>query len=234
MEIKVLASGSSGNCYHISNDRNSILIECGLPWKQIQQGVNFRTSQLAGCLVTHEHQDHCKAVRDVMKAGIDCYMSQGTAEALKLSGHRLHIVEPLKQFKVGAWAVLPMDAQHDAKNPLGFLLADKAGNKILFATDTYYLKYKFSGLTHILVECNYALDILQENVAARLVPVAVKNRVLRSHFSLEHVKDFLKANDLSKVREIWLLHLSDSNSDAARFKRGVQELTGKPTFIAGE
>ena len=83
-----------------------------------------------------------------------------------------------------------------------------------------------------MVECNYALDILQKNVTAGLVPTALKDRVLRSHFSLENVKEFLKANDLSKVQEIWLLHLSDGNSDAGRFKREIQELTGKEVYIA--
>ena len=35
--------------------------------------------------------------------------------------------------------------------------------------------------------------------------------------------------------EIWLLHLSDGNSDAERFKREIMELTGKkePVYIAG-
>lgn len=231
MDIKVLASGSSGNCYYVSDGDSPLLIECGLPWKQIQQGINFRTSELAGCLVSHEHKDHCKAVLDVMKAGIDCYMSKGTAEALGLSGHRLHIVRALQQFQLGGWTVLPFDVQHDAKEPLGFLLANKAGDKHLYATDSYYLKYKFRGLTHILVECNYALDILRKNVTDGVVPPAVKDRVLRSHFSLENVKDFLRANDLSEVREIHLLHLSDNNSDAERFKREIQELSGKPVYV---
>lgn len=232
MDIKVLASGSSGNCYYVSDGDSPVLIECGLPWKQIQQDINFRTSELAGVLVSHEHQDHCKSIKDVMKAGIDCYMSQGTAEALGLSGHRLHLVKSLQQFRLGNWAALPFRTQHDAKEPLGFLLANNAGDKLLCATDTYYLKYKFRGLTHIMIECNYALDILQKNVAAGMVPAAVKDRVLRSHFSLEHVKDFLRANDLSEVREIWLLHLSDGNSDAERFKREIQGSSGKPVYIA--
>jgi phosphoribosyl 1,2-cyclic phosphodiesterase len=231
MDIKVLASGSSGNCYYVSDGNSPVLIECGLPWKQIQQGINFRTSELAGCLVSHEHQDHCKAVKEVMKAGIDCYISQGAAEALGLSGHRLHIIKALQQFQLGGWAVLPFDTQHDSREPLGFLLANQDEDKLLYATDTYYLKYKFRGLTHILVECNYALDILQKNVATGLVPAAVKYRVLRSHFSLENVKDFLRANDLSKVLEIHLLHLSDNNSDAERFKREIQEISGKPVYV---
>jgi hypothetical protein len=50
--------------------------------------------------------------------------------------------------------------------------------------------------------------------------------------SLETCKGFLRANDLSRVQEIWLLHLSDANSDAARFKREIQELTGKVVYVA--
>ena len=231
MDIKVLASGSSGNCYYTSDGDSPLLIECGLPWKQIQQGIGFRTSELAGCLVSHEHKDHSKAVRDVMKAGIDCYMSAGTAEALGISGHRLHIIKAKQQFRIGTWTILPFETQHDAAEPLGFLLANQDEDKLLYATDTYYLKYKFQGLRHIMIECNYALDILQKNVAAGTVPAAVKDRVLRSHFSLEHVKGFLRANDLSDVREIWLLHLSDNNSDAERVKREIQEISGRPVYV---
>ena len=232
MDIKVLASGSSGNCYYVSDGDSPVLIECGLPWKQIQQGIGFRTSELAGCLISHEHKDHCRAVQDIMKAGIDCYMSQGTAEALGISGHRLHIIKAKQQFRIGTWTILPFETQHDAAEPLGFLLANKTGEKLLYATDTYYIRYRFQGLTHIAVECNYSLDILRANVEAGLVEPALKSRILKSHFSLENVKQFLRANDLSRVREIWLLHLSEQNSCEKRFKEEVQKITGKPTYIA--
>ncbi len=233
MEIQVLASGSTGNCYQVTDGSTSLLIEAGIPYKEIQRGLNFRVSDIVGVLVSHEHKDHCKAVADMIKAGIDCYMSQGTAEALELSGHRVKIVKPLQQFEIGTWTILPFETQHDAKEPVGFLLGNQAGEKLLYATDTYYVRYRFEGLTHIMVECNYSLDILQANVEAGLVPEVLKNRLLKSHFSLEHVKDFFKANDLSRVREIWLLHMSDGNSDTDRFKREVQEITGKPVYIAG-
>jgi phosphoribosyl 1,2-cyclic phosphodiesterase len=63
---------------------------------------------------------------------------------------------------------------------------------------------------------------------------AMRPRLLRSHFSLENVLEFLRANDLSKVEEIWLLHLSQSNSSEELFKKEVQAATGKPVFIAKE
>lgn len=167
-----------------------------------------------------------------MKAGIDVYASQGTIEATGATGHRIKPIKALEPFTIGTWTVLPFDTQHDAKEPLGFLLANSAGDKLLFATDTFYVRYKFKGLTHIMLECNYALDILKENVREGLVDEKLKNRLLSSHFSLENVKGFLKANNLSKVEEIHLIHLSDNNSDAERFKREIRELTGKVVYVA--
>lgn len=229
--IKPLASSSRGNAYYISDNVTPLLLEAGIPFQEIRKKTNFQTQGIVSCLISHEHQDHSKAVRDVIKAGIDCRMSKGTAEALGVSGHRIIPVEKMKQFEVGSWTVLPFDTEHDAAEPLGFLLANQAGEKLLFATDTYYIRYKFSGLTHIVLECNYSRDILEANVQAGKVPLAMKNRLLHSHFSLEHVKDFFKANDLSRVQEIHLIHLSDGNSDEERFKREIQELTGKMVFV---
>jgi len=232
IEITALASGSRGNCYRVTDGSTPLLLECGIPYKDIQRGLNFRVSEIAGCLISHEHQDHCKAVRDIIKAGIDCYMSQGTKKALGVDGHRVKTIEAKRQLEIGTWTVLPFETQHDAAEPLGFLMATPDGDKLIYATDTYYIRYKFVGLTHIMVECNYCPDILKANIARGLVPVELKNRLLQSHFSLKNVKEFLKANDLSKVREIWLLHLSNDNSDEERFRREIQGLTGKEVYIA--
>lgn len=237
IDVLVLASSSKGNCYRIDDGSTPILLECGISINEILRKTNAMggVSSLAGCLVSHGHKDHAKAVKDLMKFGIDIYLSQGTAD--EISGldpwrHRLHIIKARQQFQFGTWTILPFETQHDAAEPLGFLMVNQGGDKLLYATDTYYIRYRFAGLTHVMIECNYSLDILRANVAAGLVEPALKNRILQSHFSLEHVKDFLRANDLSKVQEIWLLHLSDGNSDADRFKREIQELTGKPVYVA--
>jgi phosphoribosyl 1,2-cyclic phosphodiesterase len=232
IDIKVLASSSKGNCYHVTDGSTSLLLECGIKFKEIQKALNFQTSSIAGCLISHEHKDHCKGVNEVMKAGIDVYTSQGTAEALNLSGHRYKVIRAKEQFTISTWTILPFDVQHDVSEPLGFLLVNQSGEKLLFATDTYYIKYKFKGLTHIMMECNYSMDILNENISRGSVPQIMKKRLMKSHFSLENVKEFFKANDLSKVQEIHLLHLSDNNSDEERFKREIMELTGKVVYIA--
>ena len=168
-----------------------------------------------------------------MKYGIDIYCSAGTAETAGLSGHRLHIVKAKQQFNVGPWRIMPFDTRHDVKEPLGFLIAN-GEDKLLFATDTFYLRYKFKCLTHIMLECNYDIETLDENISTGYVDERRRSRLLRSHMSLQQCKATLQANDLSRVREIYLLHLSYKNSDAVRLKREIQQLTGKRVYIAGQ
>jgi len=247
INFKAYASSSSGNLYTVDDGaRSKIMLECGLPWRKVREALKFQTSSIDGVLLTHSHKDHSRSIADAMKAGLDCYMSAGTAEALSLKAkpgqlrdnterlyhHRLHIVEPMKQFTLGSWTVLPFDTRHDDLDALGYLLVNRGGEKLLFVSDSFYVPYRFTDLTVIAVECNYSLDILNANVASGLVDRELKKRIMRSHASLQTVKDFLKANDLSKVEAIHLLHLSSDNSDEERFKREVMEIAGKPVYIA--
>lgn len=233
IEIKPLGSSSAGNAYFVTDGHTPLLLECGIRFGDLRRGLNYRMSSIAGCLLTHNHLDHCKAAKDIMKAGIDIYASAGTLDAAGLTGHHRAItVRAREQFKLGTWTILPFEVEHDVDEPLGFLMANKAGDKLLFATDTYYIRYQFSGLTHLLIECNYSEQILDENIIAGRVHVGMKRRLFKSHFSLENMKEFIRANDMSRVKEIWLIHLSDTNSDAGMFKREIQGLTGCPVYVA--
>ena len=231
IQIQVLASSSAGNCYAVTDGTTPLLLECGIRFKEIQQGLGHRVTSLAGCLVSHEHGDHAKAVSDITRAGVDVYASQGAINALGVASHRLRPIRAHQQFRLGTWTVLPFDVVHDAAEPLGFLLASRAG-KVLYLTDTAYCPYRFNGLTHLMIEANYSLDVIRQNVATGAIPLSHKNRVIQSHMSIERVLDMLRANDLSQMREIHLLHLSDGNSDAERFRLQVQQATGKPVYVA--
>lgn len=231
IQINSLASSSQGNCHLVTDGKTSLLLDAGLSIKDIRQRLDFGLSDISAALVTHEHMDHSKAVDDLIKAGIDCYMLDETAEIIEASGHRVNIIEPEKQFNIGTWAIKAFPLVHDVPN-LGFLMANQAGDKLVYLTDTMYSPYKFQGLTHIMIEANYALDILNANVSKGSVPVEMKRRLLKTHLSIDNAKDFLRANDLSRVQEIHLIHLSDGNSDEARFKREIQWLTGKPVYVA--
>lgn len=234
MKLKVLGSGSSGNSYILSTPTESLVVEAGLSFKTIQKGLNFDLSKVQGCIISHSHFDHCKAVPDLLKAGIDVYLSEQTKQAIGASeSHRTITIEPLKQFNVGDFTVMPFPTEHDCEGSLGYLIQYKpTGEKTLFITDSYYCKYRFKNLQYIMIECNYIKETLDANIEAGLINEVMKPRLLQSHFSLENVKKFLQANDLSQCRKIILLHLSEGNSDAARMVREIEQLTGIETVVA--
>ena len=136
--------------------------------------------------------DHSLAVKDLLKSAIDCYMSEGTADALGVKDHhRVHIIKADREFKIGTWTIHPFETEHDAAEPLGFMLA--SGNeRLLFATDTAYIKPRFAGLTCLMIECNYSLEILRESVRSGAIPREHKTRVMKSHMSLETLRIFLR------------------------------------------
>ena len=155
-QIKTLASGSKGNCYVVEAGGEILLLEAGIPFKQIQIALEFDFSPCAGCLLTHAHKDHSFAVKELTKRSVDVYSHQDTFTYLGVKSHRARPVEAMKAFRVGQFKVLPFETIHNDVNPLGFLIKTATGQTILFATDTAYLKQKFSGLTHIMIECNYS------------------------------------------------------------------------------
>ncbi|HEY5576238.1 MAG TPA: MBL fold metallo-hydrolase [Clostridiaceae bacterium] len=232
MDINVLASGSSGNAYLISDGATTLLLDAGIPIRAIQIGCQFKLSQIDGCLITHNHLDHSKAARELARLGVDVYTSQGTIEACRLTGHRIRRVKALEELTVGTLDILPFDVQHDSPEPLGFLIrSNETGEKLLYFTDTYYIKYKFQGLNIIMAECNYDTETLQHSVAAGYIPIELASRLMKSHMSLDHLLDLLKSNDLSQVKQIYLLHLSSNNSNEVRFKEEVQKLTGTEVYV---
>lgn len=237
LEIKALASGSSGNCYRVNDGKTSLLIEAGIPIQKIKEGLNFTLTDIVGCLISHEHGDHSKSISEVIAAGVDCYLSPGTIDVLDSidsSYHRIHAISAKKPLQIGSWVVKPFEVQHDANDPIGFILWSRnTGDKLIYITDSFYSKYIFNKPDYIMVECNYSEEILKKNVKAGKVHPVLEKRLKRSHFSLENVKDFLKSNDLRNTKEIWLLHLSNTNSDEKLFKKTIQELTGKLVKIAG-
>ena len=231
LDIEVLGSSSKGNCYILRTKESTLILECGINYKEILNALKYDLSNVVGCLVTHEHLDHSKSMKDLMKSGIDVYASAGTFEANNITGHRVKLIEAKRSISVAGFSILPFDVQHDAKEPLGFLIYHPEFGKLLFATDTYYIHYKFAGLSHIMVECNYSAELLKDNLESGKLNPFMKKRLLASHFSLENVKKFLLANNLKNVESIMLMHLSDGNSNANNFKNEIERLTGIPVRI---
>lgn len=234
MRIEIIASGSSGNAYALHQEGGApLLIEAGINYKRLQAALKHRVTRLAGALISHEHGDHAKAARDLMRAGVDVYATAGTFEALGLTGHRAHTLVPLRAEVISEdWTVLPFKAVHDAAEPVGFVIRARDGDRLLYLSDSAYCEPTFEGLTHVMVEANYSESIMHDRVMKGSLDKLVAVRTIRNHMSLERCVQLLNANDLTRVREIHLLHLSDGNSDERAFKETVERATGVPTYVA--
>lgn len=217
MKFESLASSSHGNAYIVSDSDTRILLECGVSHKQLQKLAGFSLSDIKACLVSHEHKDHAKCVDELLRRGMEVYMSYGTARALENESATL--IENMEQFNVGSFDIVPFTTFHDAAEPLGFLIKSRIdGDVLAFATDTVNLRYKFPGLNILAIEANYDRKILDR---CEKLPEKVRHRITNSHMEIETLCDYLRSLDLSECREIHLLHLSDAMSDEGGFMRKV-------------
>lgn len=233
MNLKVISTGSKGNAYILSNENEALLIECGVGIKDIKKALDFDLSKVVGCIVTHEHKDHCKSVEDILKLGITTYSGRKTWREINPDNfHRAMSIASKETIKIGNFKIMAFDVKHDAAEPLGFLIEHPDCGKTLFLTDTYYCKYTFPGLNNIIIEANYCKKIIDRKFGPDSDKEFLRNRILKSHFSLAHCKEMLAANDLTQVNNIVLIHLSDSNSDEKQFHKEVTELTGKNVTVA--
>lgn len=233
MKLKIIGTGSKGNAYILGNENEALLIEAGVNIKEIKQGLDFEYSKVVGCIVTHRHGDHAKSINEVMKLGFETYASN---DVFKHSGFSLvskigNEISPKQSFQVGNFKILPFDVKHDVPC-LGFLIEHPDCGKVLFLTDTYYCKYTFPGLNNIIIEANYSKAIIDQKYGPDSDKEFLRNRILKSHFSLENCIDMLKANDLSAVNNIVLIHLSDRNSNEKQFKEEVFNATQKNITVA--
>lgn len=234
MFIDIYASSSEGNCYRISDGKSSILLECGIPYSEIQEKTNFSVSKLDGCLISHEHGDHAKSVNEVAAAGVDVYMSRETKENLKIKDRVMHRIKEINsdgRYNIGTFLVIPLEMHHDVYC-LGFLIYSHVTHeRLLFATDTSHISYKLGNLDYIMIEANYDLHILNKRIINGDTNMVAKDRLIKSHQSIDNCIKYLTKIDTSKVKRIYLLHLSGGSANSEDFKRRVIEVTGKPVTV---
>lgn len=225
MKFKQFYSGSTGNLYLLEAGGERFLIECGVTWAKIQESLEFDLSGIAGCLLTHEHQDHCKAVRDVMKKGIKVFSSFGTIDSLGVLSDRMawELVEK-ECYNLGGFRIYPYNAHHDCVEP--YLYTIRHGDEsMLFATDTSHIKQRFRAKFDIIaIECSYDKHTLRAMVESGKIHESVAKRLLTSHLEKSNAMDYLtKYCDLSKCSEIHLLHCSGDNIDRERVRQEFED-----------
>lgn len=161
--------------------------------------------------------DHSAFISRFLRLGMKVYASKETWLKTQISRPRRNAVtiESGKQFNVGTFIVKPFNVEHINSDGtpcenLGFLIySTVTKEKMLWITDASYIEYRFPPMDYICIECNY-IDVDDYSSELQYVNTFVENRRFRSHLSLDRCIEFLKQQDLSKIKEIRLLHLSES------------------------
>jgi phosphoribosyl 1,2-cyclic phosphodiesterase len=229
MKLKILGTGSSGNCYLLKPENGkSLIIDCGVNFKKVKEATDFNIDSICGAIQTHSHGDHSKFTKHFTDSGINVYMSSQNQKEIGIKSHRIITIEANKQLHIGDFKVMPFEVNHDVYC-FGFLINHPECGTTLYLTDTAYSNYIFKGLNNIIIECNYSDEILETKLQNKEF---LRDRIIGSHLSLETLLELLAKNDLSKVNNIVLIHLSDSNSNAVEFKNIVRNATNCNVTVA--
>ena len=232
MQIDVLASSSLGNAYIVSDGTTSILLDAGIPYKELQVKSDFKVNEVAACFISHSHQDHSRAVKDLLSATIDVYALPETLSAMGVSDHhRKHSVEPLKSIKINTFEIMAITMYHDCPCVGYMVYSEKTGERLFFATDTYKITVNPQSVDYLILEINYQKEIVNNLVNEGKMEASIRARLLFSHYELSKALKWLKKIDKSRLKRIYVAHLSNGHSNAEHIRQAVIAETGVPTVI---
>lgn len=210
MKLKCIATGSTGNCYTLtSSSGETLILDCGIPIKEIKKGLDWNVKDVVGVLCTHKHLDHSKSVEDFEAMGIPIFAPY-LGDSCKSINMGEFTVKPFDLTTIdGSWTHTNADG---TPCPIfGFLITHKEIGRMLYVTDCELIKWKFKDINHILLGVNYDKDLIDRDNTGKA------NHVFRGHLSIDTACDFVKANHSDSLQNVIMCHLSDENSDRDSF-----------------
>lgn len=228
MILHCLASGSDGNCHILTENNEVLILDCGIPIKKIEQGLNWQISGIQAVLCTHAHKDHSLSVSDFRNMGIEVF-----------APYEQPIKEPqtrhFESFKVTALPMLDKSMevwQHtNAKDlsqcPIYGFLIEVDGQKLLYVTDCKQCVWNFrkQKINHILLGIDFQNELLADDEVKR-------HHVLTGHMSLSTGVELIKANATNSLRTVILCHMSDNSADRDICIAEVQKVANCPVYVA--
>lgn len=216
MYLKCLGSSSSGNGYLLTSESGETLIlDCGIPIKEIKKGLNWNIKDVVGVICTHKHLDHSKSVKDFEAMGIQIF-SPYLGDSCKPMNMGEFTVKPFELTTIdGSWT--HTDANGEPCPIFGFLITHKEMGRMLYITDCELVKWKFKDINHILLGVNYDKDLIDNEDSAKV------NHVYRGHMSIDTACDFVKSNNSNELQNVIMCHLSKNNADKDLFIEKMQK-----------
>lgn len=216
-KLKVLSSGSSGNCYILECDNEQLIIELGVSWKDILKGLDYNLTKVKGCLTSHIHKDHSLSIPNAIKYGLQVF----SCEEVQSIHPQVKVLKKGVKVRLGGFKVQAIPLQHSCEC-YGFLIEHTTIGKLVFCTDCNSVPYRFKDVNHWVIESNYSNDLLIDNMCNDTYSQSASE----NHMEIEDTIEVLKQNYSSELQTIILCHLSNGNSNAELFKQRVKDELG--------
>ena len=215
-ELLCFGSGSQGNSYAIKCKNETLLLELGIPWKDIIQGLDYSIDDVVGCLISHRHSDHANkdTIRKVIQYGIPTYSCYEVSKEYK----GINTLKKGRKTSIGGFKIQPVLLFHNCMN-FGFVIEHDEIGKAVFCTDTYQIPYRFKNANHLWFEANYSYDIMVDHLCDN----SYSQSASENHMEIKETIASLKESYSPNLQTIVLLHLSNGNSDACGFVNQTKE-----------
>jgi len=147
MKIKVLASGSKGNCSLIETKSARFLIDIGITYQRLKkelEKMNLTTDDIDDLLLTHAHNDHTSGLKVLLKhSDFKIYANKDIIKELTvdIDNDRVEIYNQLISLN-NSTEITVFKTSHDAKGSVGFLVTENK-KSLVYITDTGYLNRKY-------------------------------------------------------------------------------------------
>jgi phosphoribosyl 1,2-cyclic phosphodiesterase len=217
-------------------DEDSFLIDAGISARKIEKTLKeinvSDISAFKGILVTHEHTDHIKGIKTLSKKfELKNWITFATYNKIRSKTGPIdtEFVEIAEPFNIGEVEVIPYEIQHDAAEPVGYVL--KKGNlKIGVLMDsgglTTYLIDGYRDLDVLIIEANHSFDRLLESD----YPIYLKERILSSK---GHLSNWDTANFLFETQPklAIITHISENNNSISSVLSEIEEEFAKKGVV---
>ena len=220
MRVCLLASGSKGNALYIEAGESRILIDAGLPARELIRrlaAVGVDAAGLNAILISHEHGDHVRGAGVLSrKFRIPVFVSYPTHR----QAQAVFDSTPVTEFESGYSFALrdllidPFPITHDASDPVGFTIESGEG-KVAVATDlgtaTRLVVEKLKGSRILVLESNHDDEMLLQGP----YPWHLKQRIKSRHGHLSNDDSAALLADVlhPSLEGLFLAHLSEVNND---------------------
>lgn len=216
LRFAALGSGSRGNALLVECGDTLLMVDCGLPRREIEQRLDAlgrRASDISAVLITHEHGDHRQGLGPFTRRyPVPVWLTPGTASALAPIASR-RALNCHRAFSIGSIEIEPYPVPHDAREPCQFVFGG-AGRRLGLLTDsghvTPHMIERLAGADALALEFNHDAATLE----ASAYPDALKARVASrfGHLSNAQSLELLERVDRARLQWVAGLHVSENTN----------------------